>query len=150
MLQSSIKEKDEEIRKLQEHYSEAVGKLKNVLGSKQEKKFKQSQIYKRIQYLSTFRHDQPLPTVEEWQQFDNLFKECFPMYHSFISQPNKLNTNNQRYVCELIRLGFSPSEDAVLLGVPKGRISKIKVQINRIFWNENTAETLDGNLLSYF
>ena len=138
----------DEIEQLKKQIENYQKRLSDNLTGKQ-RRFYDSDIYQHfMSYKSeSFRH-QP-PTEQEWQSLTTLFQASFPHYHRFIAEENKL-TPDQFKVCVLARLFLPVYAMARILDVDGDRITRIKSQVNKRLFKEETAKTLENNLKNHF
>lgn len=109
--------------------------------------FKESDIFKSFLYCAqTGMHS---ITNKEWEEFIGKFYTHFKSYSDYLDSQRSL-TDNQKKICILIRLGFRESEMANIMELNKGRINKIKIQINEKFFGESNAKSLRDNLEAHF
>ena len=115
-----------------------------------QKEFFDSDIYHVFDTLRKFRIGYEPPTDAQWDEFFSLFKVYFTQYYIFVSKKNMLSKDQLR-LCVLIRLNFTESEMALLMGRNhKQAINKVKAQTNRKLFGKNEARTLRENLLPHF
>ena len=138
-------EEIEQLKKQIENYQKRVSD--NLTGK--QRLFYDSDIYQHfMSYKSeSFRH-QP-PTEQEWQSLTTLFRKSFPRYHRFIMEENSL-TSDQFKVCVLARLFMPVYAMARILDVDGDRITRIKSQVNKKLFKDETAKTLEKNLKQHF
>ena len=138
-------EEIEQLKKQIENYQKRVSD--NLTGK--QRLFYDSDIYQHfMSYKSeTFRH-QP-PTEQEWQSLTTLFRKSFPRYHRFIMEENSL-TSDQFKVCVLARLFMPVYAMARILDVDGDRITRIKSQVNKKLFKDETAKTLENHLKNHF
>ena len=138
-------EEIEQLKKQIENYQKRVSD--NLTGK--QRLFYDSDIYQHfMSYKSeSFRH-QP-PTEQEWQSLTTLFRKSFPRYHRFIMEENSL-TSDQFKVCVLARLFMPVYAMARILDVDGDRITRIKSQINKKLFKDETAKTLENHLKNHF
>ena len=138
-------EEIEQLKKQIENYQKRVSD--NLTGK--QRMFYDSDIYQHfMSYKSeSFRH-QP-PTEQEWQSLTTLFRKSFPRYHRFIMEENSL-TSDQFKVCVLARLFMPVYAMARILDVDGDRITRIKSQVNKKLFKDETAKTLENHLKNHF
>ena len=138
-------EEIEQLKKQIENYQKRVSD--NLTGK--QRLFYDSDIYQHfMSYKSeSFRH-QP-PTEQEWQSLTTLFRKSFPRYHRFIMEENSL-TSDQFKVCVLARLFMPVYAMARILDVDGDRITRIKSQVNKKLFKDETAKTLENHLKNHF
>ena len=138
-------EEIEQLKKQIENYQKRVSD--NLTGK--QRLFYDSEIYQHfMSYKSeSFRH-QP-PTEQEWQSLTTLFRKSFPRYHRFIMEENSL-TSDQFKVCVLARLFMPVYAMARILDVDGDRITRIKSQVNKKLFKDETAKTLENHLKNHF
>ena len=138
-------EEIEQLKKQIENYQKRVSD--NLTGK--QRLFYDSDIYQHfMSYKSeSFRH-QP-PTEQEWQSLTTLFRKSFPRYHRFIMEENSL-TSDQFKVCMLARLFMPVYAMARILDVDGDRITRIKSQVNKKLFKDETAKTLENHLKNHF
>ena len=146
----TISEKQyEEIEQLKKQIADYQTQLSRNIAGKQ-KLFYDSEIY---QYFMSFKSDAFLqhksPTDQEWQSLTTLFRKSFPHYHRFIVEENNL-TSDQFKVCVLARLFMPVYAMARILDVDGDRITRIKSQVNKKIFKDETAKTLENNLKNHF
>ena len=146
----TISEKQyDEIRQLKRQIEDYQKKLSDNLTGKQ-RLFYDSEIY---QYFMSFKSDVAprgeKPSNQEWQILVKLFRESFPQYHQFITEENRL-TPDQFKVCLLARLFLPVYAMARILDVDGDRITRIKSQVNKKLFKDETAKTLENNLKFHF
>ena len=138
----------EEIEQLKKQKIDLQNRLSNSLAGKQ-KLFYDSEIY---QFFMSFKADASFynsPSEQEWQTLTRLFRESFPNYHKFITENNHL-TPDQYRICVLARLFLPVYAMARILDVDGDRITRIKAQVNKKIFGEDTAKTLGNNLRPFF
>ena len=135
----------EQLKKQIENYQKRLSD--NVTGK--QRRFYDSDIY---HYFMSFKDDafrhQP-PAAQEWNTLSTLFQASFPHYHRFIAEENKLTTDQYR-VCLLARLFLPVYAMARILDVDGDRITRIKSQVNKKLFKDETARTLEKNLKNHF
>ncbi len=90
-----------------------------------------------------------LPTDNEWNTLEGLFRVAFPRYHQFIAVDHHL-TRDQLRLCLLMRLSFSHYVMARIMGVDSKRVTRLKAQVNYRLFSERCARTLENNLKLYY
>ncbi|MBR6455375.1 MAG: hypothetical protein IKS72_00355 [Prevotella sp.] len=145
----TISEKQyEEIEQLKKQIADYQTQLSRNIAGKQ-KLFYDSEIY---HYFMSFKSDafqHKSPTDQEWQSLTTLFRKSFPHYHRFIVEENNL-TSDQFKVCVLARLFMPVYAMARILDVDGDRITRIKSQVNKKLFKDETAKTLENNLKNHF
>ena len=87
---------------------------------------------------------QPI-TEKNWDELMTLFSQCMPLLYVRMTENNILNLHEQR-VTMLTRLAFSTKDIAILLDVPKQRVSNTKEKANLKLFSDSSARTFYDNL----
>lgn len=130
-----------QIRSYQERLSD------NITGK--QRLFYDSEIYRYFMSFKTNASCGKSPSNQEWQAFVRLFRESFPRYHQFIAEENHL-TPDQYRICLLVRLFLPVYAMARILDVDGDRITRIKAQVNKKLFGEDTAKTLESKIKPFF
>ena len=138
------------IEALQTRVDDLTKAIQEVSCVDSQKEFFDSEIYHVFDTRRKFRIGYQPPTDAQWDEFLSLFKVYFTQYYIFISKKNMLSQDQLR-LCVLIRLNFTESEMALLMGRNhKQAINKVKAQTNRKLFGKNEARSLKDNLLPHF
>ena len=146
----TMKEKNAMIEELQVKVTEIEKPIQDIQHMNQQQSFYTSSIYKTFDSLRIFTKGYQPPSDTEWKSLISLFAASFTGYYIFISKDNIL-TQDQLRLCVLLRLNFTESEMALLMGRNhKQSINKIKSQINNKLFGKNEARSLRDNIKPYF
>ena len=148
--ENTMSEKNAIIETLQTRVDDLTKTIQEISYVDGQKEFFDSEIYHEFDTLRKFRIGYQPPTDAQWDELISLFKVYFTQYYIFISK-KKMLSKDQFRLCVLLRLKFTESEMALLMGRNhKQAINKIKVQANRKLFGKNEARTLRENLLPHF
>lgn len=89
----------------------------------------------------------PNVTENNWDTLLDQIKLCIPTFHTYMVS-NKSLTPQEFKVCVLTRLNFSNKDIATLLGTGTQNIPNAKKRANCKLFNDDTALTLQSNLLN--
>lgn len=141
----TLEGKEKELTALQHMVDYYSGKLElNDFGKRLEA-FKQTSIFIRIKQSIRFKDAVKKLTDTEWKKFDCLFEQYFSKCYKYITSGNLLNHDEKR-VCLLIVLEFSPKEISSILNKSMPRVSNIRASINKKLFNVDSATSLNDNL----
>lgn len=80
----------------------------------------------------------------DWEQLNSDLQTFLPAFYDFINKSGL--SFQERRLCILTRLGFTPGSIAVLMGTTSQRITNIKRSSNEKLFNEHNAKSLENNL----
>ena len=130
--QAMIDEKKAQIRLLGEEISHYQRKNKfNRMMS--EKQLQEWEYYKKIQVMAQTGTS---PSPEEWHQLRAGIIDLLPGFHVFLSSHEHLMNLNEYNTCILVRLHVKPTAIANMLGVSGPYISKIRVRLSEILFDD--------------
>ncbi len=144
-----IENKNQDIEQLQSNVERLHKEIKSYSIAQEDEQLRNSEIYKKIKFASSFRSGQKPLNDKDWTELTDLLRTYYPNYYSFITNNNNLS-DNQLHVCMLIRLGFHQGEKCQIMNTSKSRINKIKQQINYKLFEEKGARSLSDNLRQHF
>lgn len=134
--ENTISKLKAEITHIQERYS-----LSSV--SDADLIFKDSSIYKKIKFIEV--HPKEKMCEEDWKELADTIEEVVPNFIPVLK--NKLNDKDYQ-ICLLVRLGFSTSLVARLLGLSDAAISKSrKTMLKKICRKEGKPKEFDEYIL---
>ena len=83
----------------------------------------------------------------DWDALNQLFNDIYPNFSIVLKGKNINNTEFR--VCQLIRIGISPTQIALLLNVDKSYISNIRSRLHaKIMGQKGSSKEFDTFLLS--
>lgn len=153
---------DQRLQELQEEKKSAIAEL-SVKVSEYESKFANMQAKEldvalmHSDIVAVFkkgaipipRHEKNTPNVSEndWESLLEQVKLCIPSFYTYIISKHTL-TPQELKVCVLTRLNFTNKEIATILGTGTQNIPNAKKRANLKLFIEDTALTLQTNLLN--
>lgn len=117
-LSRVIKEKENSINQLKEEIKEIREKFSQSLLSDTDLLLMESSIYKKLKYIEV--HPKEKMRNEDWKTLEQTIENLVPSFIPVLK--NQLNDTDY-YICLLVRLGFSTSFIANLLGLSASAIS---------------------------
>ena len=93
------------------------------------------------------KKNQTAPDQTEWHALASLLEEHLPTFYTAITQDGSLSEQEKR-TCMLSRLRFSNGEIAILLDTSPQRITNVKKNSNSKLFGEETATSLNKNLMN--
>ena len=93
------------------------------------------------------KKNQTAPDQTEWHALASLLEEHLPTFYTAITQDGSLSEQEKR-TCMLSRLKFSNGEIAILLDTSPQRITNVKKNSNCKLFGEETATSLNKNLMN--
>lgn len=134
--ETEIKLLQEQIAAYQNNAQEETSKLVELLN---QRNIVQT-MHQHAKALST-------PSNGDWVHLIESVKEMLPDFYARVYL-YKSNTMTQEFrICILTKLNFLPSEITVLLGTSSQRIANLRRTINKKMFGEDSAKSLDMNLL---
>ena len=99
--------------------------------------------------VEKFRHASITPTVDitesDFTLLEDLFRQCFPEFVSFVDSRAKFTMREWRVVI-LTDLCINPSVVAIMLETSPARVTGLKAQVNNVLFNAEGAQTMPQNL----
>lgn len=117
-LSRVIKEKENSINQLKEEIKEIREKFSQSLLSDTDLLLMESSIYKKLKYIEV--HPKEKMRIEDWNTLEQTIENLVPSFIPVLK--NQLNDTDY-HICLLVRLGFSTSFIANLLGLSASAIS---------------------------
>ena len=109
--------------------------------------FQESSIMQTFRTKSKVSPQTPLPTETEWKRLLSQFSRSLPYAYAALGRDVILSTNELR-VCILLLSGFKIADVAVLLDTSPQSITNLKAKANNKLFGENSASTLERNLMN--
>lgn len=117
-LSKSIQEKEKAYSKLKETVKEICKKFNNSHLTEVDIFFKNSSIYKKLQYIEM--HPKEKVDLEDWKELEKTIECLIP---SFIPILKERLSKKEYHICLLVKLGFSTSFIATLVGITPSGVS---------------------------
>ncbi len=129
-----------------EHLNLELKKFSNL---EMEKAFSKTTIGQLFLQIKDNYPKQPSPSSLDWSRFTKSFREHFNCYYTFITDGNRLSTDQLR-ICMMLRLNFHEYEMAHFMNTDNQRINRVKQQVNKKLFGESNSKSLRNNLRQYF
>ncbi|MBE6260822.1 MAG: hypothetical protein E7107_08375 [Prevotella sp.] len=135
-----ISEKEQIIRE-QETIMKSLLRSDSKSQSLADRKLMGTDIYKRVEQLSTKGQQ---PTQEEWEQIKQQIFLCYPGFKDFISK-HEYQLNDKEYkTCLLIRICIKPTNIGSMLGVASSYITELRTRLlQKLFGISGSSKSFD-------
>ena len=143
---SLIEEKQQEVEELKEKLQKYQSALQTSNANRQVSDFTDSDIVTVFREKAKGGPKVTLPTEEEWKRLVSQFSQSVPLAFSAMGRNVVLSANEMR-VCVLLLSGFKIADIAILLDCSPQSITNIKARANNKIFAENSAATLEKNLM---
>jgi DNA-binding CsgD family transcriptional regulator len=140
-----IKEKEEEILKLQKSLSLYQGNSLNLEQWEDEREFLSCDLINHFHDMSSRTQ---MATATELDRLLDVAQKAFPKLYSTVTDSSHGLSHTEIIICVLIRFRFIPSEISILLGHSSQRITNLKSSINQKLFGTSGAKTLDAHLIA--
>ena len=144
---SLIFDKQQEVEELKARLQAYQAALQTNGTSQQLSVFQESSIMQTFRTKSRVSPQTPLPTETEWKRLVSQFSRSLPYAYAALGRDVILSTNELR-VCILLLSGFKIADVAVLLDTSPQSITNLKARANNKLFGENSASTLERNLMN--
>jgi hypothetical protein len=144
---SLILDKQQEVEELKARLQAYQAALQTNGPSQQLSVFQESSIMQTFRTKSRVSPQTPLPTETEWKRLVSQFSRSLPYAYAALGRDVILSTNELR-VCILLLSGFKIADVAVLLDTSPQSITNLKARANNKLFGENSASTLERNLMN--
>ncbi len=141
-----LKAKKEQVELLKEKIRNFHEKQKNNSSSINLSEFKEKKIVLLFMKIAKESYKYPLPTEKEWDSLIRQFSRVVPSAFSAIGREIILSRTELK-LCILLLLGFNLTDITVLLNTTSQSVSNIKTKANLKLFEENSAVTLERNLM---
>ena len=101
-----------------------------------------------VNYLHEMAQKGKQATDAEITELRTFTNDVLPIFMKTLNSNSDVLTEKEYTVCILSRLRFIPSEIAVLTDLSTQRITNIRKTVNTKLFNDNSAKTLNKNLIS--
>ena len=101
-----------------------------------------------VNYLHEMAQKGKQATDAEITELRTFINDVLPIFMKTLDSNSDVLTEKEYTVCILSRLRFIPSEIAVLTDLSTQRITNIRKTVNTKLFNDNSAKTLNKNLIS--
>ena len=141
-----IEKKNEEIKKKKKQMNHQYATMLNYSHHELDDKLRNSPIVHIIKnHLKGERKKRM--SNHDWDALNQLFNDIYPNFSIVLKGKNINNTEFR--VCQLIRIGISPTQIALLLNVDKSYISNIRSRLHaKIMGQKGSSKEFDTFLLS--
>ena len=143
---SLIEEKQQEVEDLKEKLQKYQSALQTSSANRQVSDFTDSDIVSVFRKKAKGGPKVTLPTEEEWKRLVIQFSQSVPLAFSAMGRDVVLSANEMR-VCVLLLSGFKIADIAILLDCSPQSVTNIKARANNKLFAENSAATLEKNLM---
>lgn len=143
---SLILEKEQEIGLLKEKIRKYQQQQHLIRVSQNLSEFKKSQIIALFKNKSKINLKLSLPDIADWEKLVKCFSQTVPSVYSALGRDVILSPSELR-VCILLLAGFKISDMAILLNSTPQSLTNIRSKANKKLFGEDTATTLERNLL---
>lgn len=143
---SLILEKEQEIGLLKEKIRKYQQQQHLIRVSQNLSEFKKSQIIALFKNKSKINLKQSLPDIADWEKLVKCFSQTVPSVYSALGRDVILSPSELR-VCILLLAGFKISDMAILLNSTPQSLTNIRSKANKKLFGEDTATTLERNLM---
>ena len=143
---SLIEEKQQEVEDLKEKLQKYQSALQTSSANRQVSDFTDSDIVSVFRKKAKGGPKVTLPTEEEWKRLVSQFSQSVPLAFSAMGRDVVLSANEMR-VCVLLLSGFKIADIAILLDCSPQSVTNIKARANNKLFAENSAATLEKNLM---
>ena len=141
-----LKAKKEQVELLKEKIRNYQQKQKNISSSINLSEFKDKKIVLLFMKKAKESYRFPLPTEKEWDNLIRQFSRAVPSAFSAIGREVILSRTELK-LCILLLLGFNLTDITILLNTTSQSVSNIKTKANLKLFEENSAATLERNLM---
>lgn len=143
---SLILEKEQEIGLLKEKIRKYQQQQHLIRVSQNLSEFKKSQIIALFKNKSKINLKLSLPDIADWEKLVKCFSQTVPSVYSALGRDVILSPSELR-VCILLLAGFKISDMAILLNSTPQSLTNIRSKANKKLFGEDTATTLERNLM---
>jgi DNA-binding CsgD family transcriptional regulator/uncharacterized metal-binding protein len=144
---SLILDKQQEVEELKARLQTYQAALQTNGTSQQLSVFQESSIMQTFRKKSRVSPQTSLPTETEWKRLVSQFSRALPYAYAALGRDVILSTNELR-VCILLLSGFKIADVAVLLDTSPQSVTNLKARANNKLFGENSASTLERNLMN--
>ena len=144
---SLMLDKQQEVEELKARLQAYQAALQTNGPSQQLSVFQESSIMQTFRTKSRVSPQTPLPTETEWKRLVSQFSRSLPYAYAALGR-DVILSNNELRVCILLLSGFKIADVAVLLGTSPQSITNLKARANNKLFGENSASTLERNLMN--
>lgn len=143
---SLILEKEQEIGLLKEKIRKYQQQQHLIRVSQNLSELKKSQIIALFKNKSKINLKLSLPDIADWEKLVKCFSQTVPSVYSALGRDVILSPSELR-VCILLLAGFKISDMAILLNSTPQSLTNIRSKANKKLFGEDTATTLERNLM---
>lgn len=137
-----VAEKTAYIQELQSRIEQYQAILNISSGKQLEEYLAQTNIYKRLKYLTY--HPQTKVTTEEWEELQQIISHHLPQFTNKVYSPQHDLKPEEYGICLLVRLYFCPSDIAILTNQSVQYISIKRARLlQKIFHRKGSAADFD-------
>ena len=142
-----ISEKEQIIRE-QETIMKSLLRRDSNSQSLADRKFMETDVYKRIEHLSTKGQQ---PTQEEWEQIEQQIFLCYPGFKDLLSNHKSAISDKEYKTCLLIRIGIKPTNISFMLGVASSYITELRTKmLQKLFGMSGSSKSFDKLLKAIY
>ena len=142
-----ISEKEQVIRE-QETIMKSLLRRDSNSQSLADRKFMETDVYKRIEHLSTKGQQ---PTQEEWEQIEQQIFLCYPGFKDLLSNHKSAISDKEYKTCLLIRIGIKPTNISFMLGVASSYITELRTKmLQKLFGMSGSSKSFDKLLKAIY
>ena len=142
-----ISEKEQIIRE-QETIMKSLLRRDSNSQSLADRKFMETDVYKRIEHLSTKGQQ---PTQEEWEQIEQQIFLCYPGFKDLLSNHKSAISDKEYKTYLLIRIGIKPTNISFMLGVASSYITELRTKmLQKLFGMSGSSKSFDKLLKAIY
>ena len=145
-LNELVMKKEKEVERLRVTIKKNRREQKESINRNEESMtlLKQSEVYQSLQ--KKINRGNAL-TAEEWEQIEKQISEFFPRFYALLVSKRDVLNSNKFLICLLIRMGVSPKQISIVLGIHPSYVSKAREQMHELFFKtKGSAKDFDKKM----